>query len=54
MKQPNHPITGLDKGEESQVNGTDQISNKTVEGKFRTLRKDTLIQIQQEHRTPNR
>lgn len=40
MKQQNHPITGLDKCEESQVNGTDQIFNKTVQGKFRKLRKD--------------
>ena len=54
MKRPNLYIKGIEKGEESQDNNIDQIINRIVEENVPKLRKDTLIQIQEEQRTPNR
>lgn len=55
-KLPNIHIMFIDKEEGSQVNGIDQIINKII-GYLQPsphIRKDTPIEIQRVHRTPNR
>ena len=43
----------IDEGEESKVNGIDQIFNTIIEENFPQVRKDTPMQIQKAHRTQN-
>lgn len=46
MKKASIPIIGIDKGEESQVNGIDQIFKKIKEENFPKLKKDMTSQKQ--------
>lgn len=49
MKKASIPIIGIDKGEESQVNGIDQIFKKIIEENFPKLKKDMTSQKQKKH-----
>lgn len=57
MKKASIPIIGIDKGEESQVNGIDQIFKKIKEENFPKLKKDMTSQKQKkkhpEHQIKN-
>ena len=50
MKRPNLRVIGI-KGEESQLQGSENIFNKIIEGNFSNLKKEMLINIQEAHRT---
>ena len=54
IRRPNLQIIGIEEGEESQVNGLDQIFNKIIEETFPKLRKNIPIQTQKAQKTLNR
>lgn len=43
---------GIKDGEESKINGIDQIFSQIIEESFPKLGKDIAIQIQEAHETP--
>lgn len=45
---------GIKDGEESKINGIDQIFSKIIEESFPKLRKDITIQIQEAHEIPTK
>jgi len=51
MKRPNL-ITGIE-GEDSQLQGPENIFTKITEENFRNLKKKMLINIEETYRTPN-
>ena len=52
MKTPTLKITGIEEGEESQVQGPESIFNKILEENFPSLKKEMPIDMQE--RTPIR
>jgi uncharacterized coiled-coil protein SlyX len=52
-KRPNIRITGIEEGEESQLNGPENIFNKIIEENFPNLKKEMTINAQEAYRTPN-
>ena len=53
-KKPNLRITGIKKGGETQVKGTENTFNTITELTFPNLMKEVPVQIQEAYRTPNR
>ena len=53
MKRPNLKIIGIEEGEESQLNGSENIFNKIIEENFPNLKKEMAINKQEAYRTPN-
>ena len=53
MKRPNLKIIGIEKGEESQLKGPENIFNKIIEEKFPNIKKKMAINVQEAYRTPN-
>jgi hypothetical protein len=53
MKRPNLRIIGIE-DEETQLQGPENIFNKTIEENFSSLKKEMTINIQEAYRTPNR
>lgn len=49
----NQHIISIVDGEEAQVNGIDQLFSKIIKENFPEPRKDTPVQTQEVHRTPN-
>lgn len=45
---------GIKDGEESKINGIDQIFSQIIEESFPKLGKDIAIQIQEAHKTPTK
>lgn len=43
MKRQNLQTVGIEEGEESQINGIDQIFNKVINKSFHNPRKDALF-----------
>ena len=54
MKKPNLRIIGVEKGEDLQLKGPENIFNKIIEKNFPNLKKDIPIMVQEAYRTPNR
>jgi hypothetical protein len=53
MKRPNLKIIGIEKGEESQLKGPENIFNKIIEENFPNLKEEMVIKVQEAYRTPN-
>ena len=53
MKRPNLKIIGIEEGEESQLNGSENIFNKIIEENFPNLKEEMVINVQEAYRTPN-
>ena len=53
MKRPNLKIIGIEEGEESQLNGSENIFNKIIEENFPNLKEEMVIKVQEAYRTPN-
>ena len=54
IKKPNLRIIGIDKGEELQIKGPENIFNKIIEENFPNLKNDIPMKVQEAYRTPNR
>ena len=54
MKRSNLRLTGIEKQEETQLKGPENIFNKVIEGDFPNLKKQMPIKVQEIYRTPNR
>ena len=54
MKRPNLRIIGIEEGEESQLQGPENILNKIIEENSPNLKKEMPINIQEAYRTPIR
>ncbi|KAL6065661.1 hypothetical protein STEG23_028022 [Scotinomys teguina] len=52
MKRSNLRIIGIEKGEEYQLKGTENIFNKIIEENFPNLKKEMLMKVQEAYRTP--
>jgi hypothetical protein len=53
MKRPNLQIMGVEKGEEIQTKGNDNLFNRIIAENFPKLEKERIIQIQEAYRTSN-
>ena len=51
MKRPNLKIIGIEKGEESQLKGPENIFNKIIEENFPNLKEEMVINVQEAYRT---
>jgi hypothetical protein len=54
MKRANIAILGIGKGEESQLQGTENIFNKIIEENFCNVKNEMPINIQEAYKTPIR
>jgi hypothetical protein len=54
MRRPNLSIIGIEESEDSQLEGPENIFNKTIEENFPNLEKEMSMNIQEAYRTPNR
>jgi len=54
MKKQNLGIIGIEEEKETQVKGTENIFNKSIEENFPNLKKKVLIKVEEPYRTPNR
>jgi hypothetical protein len=53
IKTPNLSIMDVEKGEEMQTNGIDNLFNNIIPENFPKLEKERDIQVQEAYRTPN-
>ena len=54
IKKPNLWIIGVEKGEELQIKGPENIFNKIIEENFLNLKNDIPMKVQEAYRIPNR
>jgi hypothetical protein len=54
MRRPNLRIIGIEESKDSQLKGSVNIVNKTIEENLPNLKKEMPINIQEAYRTPNR
>jgi hypothetical protein len=54
MKRPNLRIIRIEKKEDSQLKGSENVFNKIIEENFPNLKKEMAIKVQKAYRTPNK
>jgi hypothetical protein len=54
MKRPNLRIIGIEKGDDSQFKGLENIFNKIIEENITNLKKEMAVNRREACRTPNR
>jgi hypothetical protein len=54
MKRPTLITIGIEEGEETQVEGAENIFNKVIEENFSNLKKEKPTEVQEAYRTPDR
>ena len=54
MKRPNLRKIEIERGEEYQLNGSENIFNMIIEGNFPNLKNNIPVKVLKTYRTPNR